>query len=107
MSILRSAQAQRAAGLGSSVVEPGLSFRAIGLLAYVLSQPVGWTCSVAELIDFSAGSNRPEGRDSVYATIKELIKAGYIVRRQLRDEEGQMDGVEHEVFAAPQRGGSL
>ncbi|MBD1553605.1 hypothetical protein [Pseudomonas typographi] len=104
MSIRRSAQSPRALGLGSSVVEPGLSFRAIGLLAYILSQPVARKCSVAELVDFSAGSNRPEGRDSIYATIKELTMAGYIVGRQLRDEDGQMDGFEHEVFSVHQRG---
>lgn len=104
MSIHRSAQVQRASGLGNSVSEAGLSFRAIGLLAYILSQPIGWSCTVTDLIEFSSGSKRPEGRDSVYATIKELTAAGYIVRRQLRDEEGQMDGVEHEAFALPQRG---
>lgn len=105
MSIQRSARVQRATGLGSAVVEPGLSFRAVGLLAYILSQPIDWTCTVGDLIDFSAGSNRPEGRDSIYATIKELATAGYIVRQQIRDEGGKMDGVEHQAFAVPQRGG--
>lgn len=104
MSIRRSLQAQRVAGLGVAVTDPGLSFRAIGLLAYILAQPIGWACTVRELIEFSAGSSRPEGRDSVYATIRELISAGYIVRRQLRDEEGQMDGVDQEAFSSPQRG---
>ncbi|WP_047537365.1 hypothetical protein [Pseudomonas sp. 11/12A] len=107
MTIHRNTQVQRACGLGNSVLAAGLSFRAIGLLAYILSQPIGWSCTVADLIEFSSGSKRPEGRDSVYATIKELISAGYIVRRQLRDEEGQMDGVEHEAFALPQKGASV
>jgi hypothetical protein len=106
LSIRRSASVQRASGLGSAVLDAGLSFRAIGLLAYILSKPVDWECSVVDLVDFSAKSARPEGRDSLYATIKELTKAGYIVRRQMRDEGGQMDGVEHEVFSMPQIGGA-
>lgn len=72
----------------------------------MLSQPAGHSFSVSDLVEFSSVSRRRDGRDSIYSTITELVDAGYIVRRQLRDESGQMGGVEHEVFSAPQAGGA-
>lgn len=105
MSIQRSRTVPRASGLEHAVQRPGLSFRAIGVLAFMLSQPVGVSFSVSDLVEFSSASRRRDGRDSIYSTITELVDAGYIVRRQLRDDDGQLAGVEHEVFAVPQAGG--
>ena len=43
-----------------------------------------------------------EGVDSVCATVRELEAAGYIIRRRIRDKNGQMRGMEYTVLEQPQ-----
>ena len=43
-----------------------------------------------------------EGVDSVCATVRELEAAGYIIRRRVRDKNGQMRGMEYTVLEEPQ-----
>lgn len=88
--------------LHNEVFSAGLSFRAMGMLAYLLSKPDHWEVSVAHLVNLVAGSGKPDGRDAVYATIAELIGAGFIVRKQAR-AAGRMAGFEYEVFDTPRR----
>jgi hypothetical protein len=40
--------------------------------------------------------------DSVCATVRELEAAGYIIRRRVRDKNGQMRGMEYTVLEEPQ-----
>lgn len=101
MSIRRSARRSNFTTLDNCVFAPGLSFRAIGLLAYLLSKPDHWEVSVAQLVNFSGASKRPDGRDSVYAILSELIDAGFI-RRTMAREGGKMNGYDYEVFDTPQ-----
>jgi hypothetical protein len=63
---------------------PSLSWRAKGLLGYLLSRPPDWEVRIADLI-----SRCPEGRDTIYSIVKELQKAGHIIRDAVRDENGR------------------
>lgn len=77
----------------NTVDNPGLSWAAKGMLAYLLSKPPDWTVVVQDLINSSKN-----GRSSTYTIIKELIAAGHIIRVQLRDSNGSMDGVSYTVY---------
>jgi len=67
--------------LDLSVVEDrNLSLQAIGLHTYLVSRPPGW--KIWEKVLISSFKN---GRDSIRSCMKELEKAGYIEKEQLRD----------------------
>ena len=70
--------------------DPGLSWKAKGLLAYLLTKPDNWQVNVEQLR--KASSN---GRDSIYTALKELIAARYIVRVQKRKEKGRTGGYDY------------
>jgi DNA replication protein DnaC len=73
-----------------------LSWAARGLLIYLLSKPDNWSVSTQNLINETAESGSPLGRDGVYAIIRQLMDAGYVKRKQLR-ENGKMSGYQYEV----------
>lgn len=74
-----------------------LSFKAKGVLSYLLSKPNGWQVYVADLVKRSK-----DGRDAVYSALRELEAAGYVERRQTRDEQTQrITGVETIVYERP------
>jgi len=60
-----------------------LSFRATGVLAYLLSLPDGTEISGVRLVDA-----KQEGRDAVYTAMKELETAGYVTRQKRQDSTG-------------------
>ena len=60
-----------------------LSFKAKGILGYLLSRPDNWICNVADIVNHSS-----DGEHAVRSGIDELIKAGYIIRKAERDEKG-------------------
>lgn len=69
----------------NSAMEDGrLSFKARGLLAYLLSRPEGWSTSIDRLVH---GAER-DGRESIRTGLKELEELGYLVRRKYRDKSG-------------------
>jgi hypothetical protein len=72
-----------------------LSFRARGVLAYLLSKPDGWEWREAELLDAGA-----EGRDAVRSALRELKDAGYLTTaRQQHPTTGKWEWVKtiHEI----------
>lgn len=74
-----------------------LSWKAKGLLGYLLSKPSNWRVYVSDLVKRSK-----DGKDAVYSALKELEVAGYIERRQMRDPETQrISGYETVVFERP------
>lgn len=101
MTIKRSARTTGFTVLNNAVFTGALSFRAMGLLAYLLSKPDHWEVSVQQLVNMSSETVRPDGRDSIYAIIDELIQSGFILRRLLRNS-GKMNGYEYEVHDVPQ-----
>lgn len=60
-----------------------LSWKARGLLAYLLSQPPGWHTWLQHLT-----AQAPDGRDSVRAGLAELEAAGYLRRWRTQDRLG-------------------
>lgn len=101
MSIRRAKRPDRFTTISNDVFNSTLSFRAMGLLTYLLSKPENWEVSVAHLVKASAQTDRPEGRDSIYAILNELIKHRYVVRTLARNG-GKMNGYDYEVFDEPQ-----
>ena len=75
-----------------------LSWKARGLMCYLLSLPDDWTIYLDELEKHSA----KDGRDSLASGIKELIKYGYIVREAIRTEKGTFSSWTYTVYESPQ-----
>ena len=74
-----------------------LSLKAKGLLSQMLSLPEDWDYTLAGLSHI----NR-ESIDAIRTAVWELEKAGYITRRQGRDEKGKMAAIEYTIYEQPQ-----
>lgn len=74
-----------------------LSLKAKGLLSLMLSLPEDWDYTTRGLASICK-----EGVDGIRATVRELENAGYIIRRRVRDQSGQVRGMEYTVFEQPQ-----
>lgn len=78
--------------------DPNLSFKAKGILGYLLSRPDNWSANVTDLINHS-----PDGEYAVRSGLKELIQNGYVVRRTERDEKKRIVRFVLEVYEEPFR----
>lgn len=78
-----------------------LSWAARGLLVYLLGKPDNWKVMPAALVNETAGSARPAGRDLVYGLLAELKTAGYLTQRQDRNADGSMGSVSYLVSEQP------
>ncbi len=74
-----------------------LSLKAKGLLSQMLSLPEDWDYTLAGLSLINK-----ESIDAIRTAIWELEKAGYITRRQGRDERGKMTAIEYTIYEQPQ-----
>lgn len=74
-----------------------LSFRAMGLLGYLLAKPDDWEVSVHQLAKATKNTKRPMGADAIRETLNELIEAGFVWRK--KRYTGEMD---YFVFDEPQ-----
>ncbi len=74
-----------------------LTLKAKGLLSQMLSLPENWDYTLAGLSHI----NR-ESIDAIRIAVWELEKAGYILRRQGRDEKGKMTAIEYTIYEQPQ-----
>lgn len=61
-----------------------LSYKAKGILVYILSKPDDWKVVIRDLIN-----NAADGKASIYAGLKELERYGYYVKEPVRDEDGR------------------
>ena len=73
-----------------------LTLKAKGLLSQMLSLPEDWDYTLAGLSQI----NR-EKIDAIREAIKELEKAGYIVRSRERDEKGRLRGADYVIYEQP------
>jgi hypothetical protein len=74
-----------------------LSWKARGILAYLLSKPDGWEVMVRHLVNAA-----PDGRDAVLSGLRELEAIGYLVRgEQLRTADGTFDTADTEIHERP------
>ena len=74
-----------------------LTLKAKGLLSQMLSLPEDWDYTLAGLSHI----NR-ESIDAIRTAVWEIEKAGYILRRQGRDEKGKMTAIEYTIYEQPQ-----
>ena len=77
----------------SFIHDDNLSWKAKGILLYLLSRPDDWRIYETELNKHSS-----DGRDSLRTGIKELEETGYIHRTRKRNEKGQLREYEYQVF---------
>lgn len=82
-----------------TINDDALSFRARGVLAWLLEKPDDWTVN-AEAI----AARGTEGRDAIRAALRELEAGGYIERRQFRADNGKW-ATECTVLEHPDRSG--
>ncbi len=75
-----------------------LSWKAKGLLAFMLSLPDDWSFSLSDLATRSKC-----GREATASIMDELIEAGYLQKAQKRTKDGKFGKVEFFVFEAPKR----
>jgi len=75
-----------------------LSYKARGLLVFILSKPDHWRTNITHL----AGQS-PEGYYSVQTGMRELEAAGYITRTKKQNGAGQWSTVTT-VYDTPQKG---
>ena len=73
-----------------------LSLKAKGLLSQMLTLPENWDFTLAGL----AHINR-EKIDAIREAIKELERAGYIVRSRKRDEKGRLQSADYVIYEQP------
>ena len=74
-----------------------LSLKAKGLLSQMLSLPEDWDFTLKGL----SRSNR-EQIDAIWAAVRELEQAGYIVRSRARDGQGRLRGADYIIYEQPQ-----
>jgi hypothetical protein len=79
-----------------ALADPKLSYKAKGILAYLLSRPDNWTINVSDVVNHS-----PDGEFAVRTGIKELITAGYVQRKVERNERHQIVRWVMEVYEQP------
>lgn len=80
--------------------DDSLSWKAKGILSYLLSLPDDWQIYETELIKHSI-----DGRDSLKSGIAELLKAGYLTREPSRNEQGHFKGYKYKVYELNHRNG--
>jgi len=73
-----------------------ISWKAKGLMLYLLGQKEGWMFFTSEIIKHSK-----DGRDSTEAGLAELEKNGYLVRTRTRNEKGMFESCEWNIYEIP------
>lgn len=73
-----------------------ISLKAKGLLSQMLSLPEGWDYTLKGLSTI----NR-ESIDAIREAVRELERAGYIVRHRERNEKGHLKGAEYIIYEQP------
>ncbi len=77
--------------------DTSLSLKAKGLLSMFLSFPEDWNYSARGLAAICK-----EGVEAISNTIRELERAGYIIRRQLRGNNGRIIDTEYIIYEQAQ-----
>lgn len=99
MAILRNRTQCNFTIVNNVIFDGTLSLKAIGLLTTMLHLPDGWQFSEVGLTKIVK-----DGITAVHAALKELERAGYLIRTQSRDGRGQFCGYDWEVYDTPQGG---
>lgn len=73
-----------------------LTLKAKGLLSLMLSLPEDWDYTLKGLSLISV-----ESIDAIREAVRELERAGYIVRSRERNEKGQLKGADYVIYEQP------
>jgi len=76
------------------LLDKQLSWKARGLMAFLMTKPDDWSVYVADLVK---QSDR-DGKESVQSGLKELQQVGYVLKLRSKGENGRFDGWETIVF---------
>ncbi|EJA1884279.1 phage protein [Staphylococcus pseudintermedius] len=76
--------------------DSNISWKAKGILLYLLNRPDDWQIYETELEQHST-----DGLSGLKSGIKELEEIGYIQRNRKRDESGRLNGYEYLVYEQP------
>ncbi|MFE2566164.1 hypothetical protein [Streptomyces mirabilis] len=76
--------------------DPKISFKAKGTFGYISTHRAGWHVTVADLV--RAG---PDGRDAVRGGLSELQRHGYLIREQLRHDDGTLGEIVYSITDRP------
>jgi hypothetical protein len=79
--------------------DPRLSFKAKGILSYLLSKPDDWQVYVSHLATQAA-----DGKGAVRSGIKELIKYGYAKFERHQDKRGRFTHSTYTIYEVPHTG---
>ena len=86
MAVLRKAHKSNFTVIDNQVFKSNLSLKARGLLSTMFSLPDNWHFTEAGLVSILP----KDGRDSLRAAIKELETERFLMREQMRDENGKL-----------------
>ena len=73
-----------------------LTLKAKGLMSVLLSLPDDWDYTLAGLARISR-----EGVDAIREAVKELERAGYVIRNRVRNEKGHLTDTEYVIYEQP------
>lgn len=76
--------------------DSNLSWKAKGILLYLLSRPDDWQVYETEIVKHSS-----DGLSGLKSGIKELEEVGYIQRNRKRDDKGRLKEYEYSVYEQP------
>lgn len=83
-----------------TLADERLSWKAKGLLAYLLSLPYDWEVYTSEVTKHST-----DGVDSLNSGLKELMEFNYVKRSKVRGKNGKYEGWEYCVYDVPTESG--
>ncbi len=75
-----------------------LTLKAKGLMSVMLSLPDDWDYTLKGLAHISR-----EGVDAIREAVRELERAGYIIRTRVRNEKGQLTVTEYVIYEQPRK----
>lgn len=76
--------------------DENLSWKAKGILGYLLSKPDDWKCQIKDLIKHSK-----DKRDATYSGLRELRENGYMIKRPIKDNKGKIIEWEEIIYEVP------
>ena len=78
------------------LIDPELSFKAKGLMSYMLSRPDNWDFTIEGLTH-----QNKEGADAIARIIRELEERGYVTRIRVRNQAGKFTDMEYRILECP------
>lgn len=83
--------------IDKKIFEYNLSHKAVGILVYLLSKPDNWVTNSKHLQNYYR-----IGRTAVESSLRELEDKGFLVREQLRYDDGTFGPTEYILYENPE-----